>query len=333
MNNNDSQICMFGTLIKEDVWSLKLDKTKGNREIYIDSFEIDINEWLKDIPDRPKVERFKRSFYSSLFNEDLMRGLYTDMTAAEIYGYEFAESGMDLQGIKIDNTWFYEGSYISLKGYYGVIELVISKITDEFIEVTHRFGPDKYYKKFSSIDELAKAAWSLEDLKALDKSLEKTSDDELFNIRYVFYRAHCNFDYNNKSARDYIDSLSQKCNKEIQKREYKIAIELSKSDLLNIISQQVYNNCWDTVKISIDSDSKSKAVAQIARYKSTSGYGFYYQKYKIGWLDWDTKGVTIKMVDNRILKFSYSLVYDSIKEKEKPRQIDIFTMLTAPLAG
>jgi hypothetical protein len=332
MNTSVNQVTMFGTLIKEDVWVLKLKATKGNEEKYIESFEADINEWLKDIPDRRKVEQFKSHFYSSLFDTRMGRGIYNDMTAAEIYGYEFAELGMESKGLYIFDKYFYEGSYIHLHGYEGVLELVVNEISENYIEVTHRMGKERLCRSYSSVDELIADMWSLEQVKALDTDITEKPDNDLWFLFQMVCKVRHNFDLRNKEIDDYFEELWKRCIKEVRRRGCVEAAKLSQKEYLGLIADNVYKNSWDETKRSIDNDPKPKAISKIIKNRGCGGGGFSYKRYDVGNLDCDNKGVVMKTADKREFKYSWAQIYDAIAESKKPKQIDIFSMLALEFA-
>lgn len=332
MGTTTNQLSIFGTLIKEDVWGFKLITTKGNREKYIDSFECDIDEWLKDNPDRKKVDRFKRCFYGSLFDTHIGRGIYNDMTANEIYDYEYAELGMDLQGIYIFDKWFYEESYIHLHNYEGMLELVINLMSENFIEVTHRMGKEKFSKTFNSVDELIKDMWSLEEVKHLDTDLSAKSVNEFWFLYSLIYKVRNNLNLDNKDIDNYIEDLLKRCCQEMRNRECTEATKLSQKDFLRLIADNIYNHSWDTVRESIDSDPKQKAIANIVRNRGNSGYPISQKRLTVGSVNCDNKGVNIRATDKREFKFSWSQIYEAISENKGPKQLDFFSMSASSCA-
>lgn len=327
METTTNQLSIFGTLIKEDVWGFKLTTTKGNKEKYIDSFECDLNEWLKDNPDRKKVDRFKSCFYSSLFDTHIGRGIYNDMTAAEIYGYEYIELGMNLKGIYIFDKWFYEGSYIHLHNYEGILELVINKMSEDFIEVTHRMGKVRFSKVFNSVNELIKDMWTLEEVKNLDIDLSAKPVNELWFLYSLIELFRNNLNLDNKDIGNYIEDLSKRCCLEMRNREYTESTKLSQKDFLRLISDNIYNHSWDTVRESIDSEPKQKAIANIVKNRANSGQSISQERLTVGSISCDNKGVIVASRDKREFKFSWSQVYESIHENKGPKQLDIFSML------
>jgi len=303
MGNN--QVSIFGNLIKEDVWSLTLDKTKGNKDLYYQSINPDLEKKLTDIPDRKKVKAFKRNFLAFIFDPNIGRGIHQQMTIEQIYEYEYKDSNMGGRGI------------------------VICKITDDFIEVSHRFGPDKYYEKFNSIDELRSAMLSLDDVKDLDRDLDSYSDDSIWSICRMLYQVHNNFDSDNKSISAYLNDFSDRCRAEIRKRELKLASELSEPEYLTILSDYIYRTIGIKMQRIIDNESKNTAVSELKKHYNSYGCSFIYCTFIIGSLNCSTKGAVIDTRDKRQFSFSWSQVYDTINKKNQPKQLDILSLITA----
>jgi hypothetical protein len=201
-----------------------------------------------------------------------------------------------------------------------------------FIEVTHRLGQERLSRSFNSVNELIEDMWSLEEVKALDTDLSVKSPTELRFLYCLIYKVRNNFDMDNKDIDNYLETLNERCWQEIRKREIIESAKLSQKDFLRLIADYIYNHSWDTVKESIDSDSKQKAIANIVKNRSNSGFPLSQERFSIATVSCDTKGVIIKTRDKREFKFSWGQVYESITDNKRPKQLDIFSMLSVQIA-